>query len=42
MEIIIILTLIYLLRKNHLQSKKIIRLVQEIGILTNELKGEDK
>ena len=42
MKIIIILILIYLLRKNHLQNKKITRLVQEVGILRNELKGEDK
>lgn len=42
MEIIIILILIYLLRKNHFQSKRITRLVQEVGILKNELKGEDK
>jgi len=42
MEIIIILILIYLIRKNHLQNKKITRLVQEVGILRNEFKGEDK
>jgi len=42
MEIIIILILIYLLRKNYLQNKKITRLVQEVGILRNELEGEDK
>ena len=42
MEIIIITVLIYLFTKNHLQNKKITRLVQEVGILRNELKGEDK
>lgn len=42
MDIIIIFILIYLLRKNYLQNKNITRLVQEIGILRNELKGENK
>ena len=42
MDIIFILILIYLLRKNHLQNKKVTRLVQEVGILRNELKGENK
>lgn len=35
---IIILILIYLIRKNHLQNKEITRLVQEVGMLINELK----
>ena len=42
MEIIFILILIYLFRKNQSQNKKITRLVQEVGILRNELKGEYK
>jgi len=42
MEIIIILILIYLLRKNYFQNEKVTRLIQEVGLLRNELKGEDK
>jgi len=42
MDIIFILILIYLLRKNYLQNKKVTRIIQEVGILRNELKGENK
>lgn len=42
MILIIMITLIYLIRKTYFQNKKIIRLVQEVGILRNEIKGENK
>ena len=40
--LISIIILIYILRKNYLQNKMITRLIQEVGILTNKLKGENK
>jgi hypothetical protein len=41
-ELFILIILIYLIRKSYVQNKKIIRLVQEIGIIKANNKGENK